>query len=77
MKDLNLEVEKLFEVFDWIRKYKTNNEIKYWQETNEISIFWEDNDIQILKKYKNELLSISRSKNIYFSHSPVLNVCMK
>lgn len=60
-------IEKLFQIITLIRKYKTENSIKYGQESSEIIISWNSEDIQTLEWYLNEIISISKSKKLTFA----------
>ncbi len=60
-------IEKLFQIVTLIRKYKTENSIKYGQESSEIIISGSSEDIKILDWYLNEIISISRSKKTTFT----------
>jgi valyl-tRNA synthetase len=62
----NCWVNKLFEIICLIRKHKTDNSIKYWQESNEINIYCNDNDENVLKSFINEIKAISNSKTVNF-----------
>lgn len=65
----NIEVSKLFEYITLIRKFKTENWIKYSQENKETIVYWTRLDILILSKYEDDIKSISRSKKVAFVES--------
>ncbi len=71
---LDAEAEKLFEIIELTRKFKTDNSIKYWQESEKIIVGWSEEDLVILKKYSNDIRSISRSASVEFAISEESNV---
>lgn len=71
---LDSEVAKLFEVIDMIRKYKTDNTIKYGQESQSVTISWTQEHIAVLKKYSNDIKSITRCKEVNFTEAQELAV---
>ncbi len=64
---LDSEVRKLFELIDLIRKYKTENKIKFWQEMKDINIWWTTEEIEVLKKFTDDIKSISKTSNVNFN----------
>ena len=72
--NIDKNVNKLFECITLIRKYKTENSIKYSQDSSELIVYWNSEDIEQLSDFSNELKSISRSKQVIFIDSDKLDV---
>jgi len=73
-KIINNEVSKLFKLINIIRKFKTDNWIKYWVISNSVNILCIFEDSIIYKKYIDDIKSISRTKDVNFIESENLSV---
>ena len=65
----NKEISKLFKLVNAIRKFKTDNSIKYWVVSEKVNISSCSDDIKIYNKYINDIKSISRVLGVNFIES--------
>lgn len=63
---LNTETKKLFEIVDMMRKFKSDNNIKLGQQVMKIIISWSSDQINDLKKYSDNIMAVTKAKEIVF-----------
>jgi valyl-tRNA synthetase len=57
------------EIVESVRKYKTEKQISMWAELEKLIIKWPKDYLDIVKKYTDDLIGVTKAKNIEWIES--------
>ncbi len=63
-------MEMVFELIEGVRKFKTDNKIRLGEEIDSVRISGNEDVIKIIKAFQDDIIGISRARNIEFAFSP-------
>lgn len=69
------EFNKFLEIVEYVRKYKTEKQISMWAELDGLTISWPNDYLENVKKYTDDLIGVSKAKNIEWVESD--SICCK
>jgi valyl-tRNA synthetase len=52
------------DIVEYVRKYKTEKQISMWADIEKLIIKWSKDYIEIIKKYTDDLIGVTKVKNI-------------